>query len=162
MMKANITMKQNLADFKTFQDKLKDFDNYVIKVGILQGKAQALHKGTKETNVDIGAKHEFGSISEKIPQRSFLRMPLDFKREELLEKIIKKSNAILRGDTKLSFKIIGVMSETIIQEAFETRGFGQWKENAPMTIALKGSDMPLIDTGQLRRSVTSEVKSKND
>ena len=52
---------------------------------------------------------------------------------------------------------VGFVAEEVIQEAFSTNGYGQWKPNAPMTIEKKKSNSPLIDTGQLRRSITSKV-----
>ena len=53
--------------------------------------------------------------------------------------------------------MLGVGAVDAIQEAFETRGFGNWQENAPSTIKAKGSDMPLIDTENLRRHIVAEV-----
>ena len=39
---------------------------------------------------------------------------------------------------------------------------GNWKPNAPLTIELKGSSHPLIDTGQMRQSITYVVEEKNN
>lgn len=61
------------------------------------------------------------------------------------------------GDIKAIFADIGIAGESQIQEAFDTRGFGTWKENAPSTVESKGSDAPLIDDGTLRAAVTHRV-----
>ena len=53
--------------------------------------------------------------------------------------------------------MLGFGEVDAIQEEFETRGVGNWQENAPSTIKAKGSDMPLIDTGNLRRHIVAEV-----
>jgi hypothetical protein len=37
-----------------------------------------------------------------------------------------------------------------------------WPENSPITIAAKGSDKPLIDTGELRKAITYVVGDRND
>ena len=68
--------------------------------------------------------------------------------------------AIKEGTLLELAKKVGVVAEEVIQEAFATRGFGKWKANKPSTIARKGSDSPLIDTGQLRRSITSKVDKR--
>ena len=52
---------------------------------------------------------------------------------------------------------LGRISKAIIQNAFDTRGFGLWAENSPRTIARKGSDAPLIDHGELRRAVNHDI-----
>ncbi len=149
----------------------------VTQVGILGAKAHNRkeagslkraggHKLTRNpseiTNAEIGLKHEKGSISENIPRRSFLEMPL-----------IEKGNALLRikdylwaqfstgkRDYQTIYKQLGIMAEVIIQKAFATRGFGKWRPNSPRTVAEKGSDAPLIDTAQLRRSITSRVVTR--
>ena len=46
----------------------------------------------------------------------------------------------------------------IIDEAFETSGFGEWQPNSPLTIREKGSAMPLIDEGRLRNAVTYDIE----
>jgi hypothetical protein len=49
-----------------------------------------------------------------------------------------------------------------VQEAFDTRGFGSWKPNAPETVELKGSDAPLIDSAQMRHAVDSRAVALNE
>lgn len=128
-----------------------------VKVGVL-GSTDA-REGEPITNAQVGLKNEFGSVSENIPARSFLRMPLETKEKELEQTFsqpdVKKM--ILKGDIKGAMTELGFTAEKIIDDAFKSRGFGSWKPNAPYTIAKKGSSEPLIDTSQLRRSITSKV-----
>lgn len=121
-----------------------------------------------QTNAEIGLKHEKGSYSERIPRRSFLEVPL-VNNLSKVDAMGKKLNASFKTiDTgvrpevawRKAFTLLGIFAESIVQKAFEQSGPG-WKPNAPMTIALKGSDRPLIDTAQLRKSVTSEVLLKS-
>lgn len=136
------------------------------RLGILGDEAMIVHGDSGETNdpktnSEIGFKHEFGVKSEKIPKRSFLREPIQekFEKEAMRKKkVLKKAFETL--DIKVVFKKIGIIGEGIIQEAFGTRGFGKWEPNSPATIALKGSDSPLIDSSQLRKSIASDVRSK--
>lgn len=52
---------------------------------------------------------------------------------------------------------LGIACENVIQDAFSSGGFGFWKFILPSTVRRKGSARELIDTGQLRRSITSKV-----
>lgn len=133
-----------------------------VKVGIIGSQAQQEHNGTNLTNAQIGMINEFGSYSRKIPARSFISMPLKLFLSSYIKK--KKSlskqefeKAIEKGTEEEFSRKVGIVAEEVIQDAFATRGFGNWKPNAPLTVALKGSDSPLIDTGQLRRSISSKV-----
>ena len=78
-----------------------------------------------------------------------------------------KINAFLKGQLKLLaqgrttaegiLKAIGVFQKGLIQEKIKS---GDFEPNAPSTIAKKGSDKPLIDTGTMRQSVNFAVTKK--
>lgn len=132
--------------------------NMAARVGVL-GSHAARTDDSGTTNAEIGIIHEFGSVSKNIPPRSFLRMPIEthigaiatfMGQPAMVEKV-------LSGKAKEAFELMGIKAEEFVQQAFSTSGFGQWKPNAPLTIAIKGSSKPLIDTSQLRRSISSEV-----
>lgn len=106
---------------------------------------------------EYGAYNEFGSLTvkDRPPKRSFIRMPLETKGDKIAEYAHKKARGHLEsGDIKAIFEDIGIAAESVIQEAFDSRGFGTWKENADSTVLQKGSDAPLIDDGTLRKAVT--------
>jgi hypothetical protein len=114
----------------------------------------------KNSNVAIGAKHEFGSFSENIPQRSWLRMPLKVKAKDIAGNaaIVIKNNLTNPKGVDIVAKSIGAAGLGVIQEAFDTKGFGQWKPNSPATIAAKGGkNTPLIEKAELRQAVTFSV-----
>ena len=109
---------------------------------------------------EYGAYNEFGSVSvpNRPPKRSFIRMPLETKQGDIVK--YAESHArehIEAGDIKAIFEDIGIAGQAKIQEAFDTGGFGTWAPDADSTVARKGSDAPLIDSGLLRKSVTYEV-----
>lgn len=138
-----------------------------VKVGILGGKAKEKRKtdgGEVVTNAQIGFINEFGRLQgkPKIPARSFLNMPLRLYLAEFLKRHSgmtgkELEKAIQRGEAEKLATKLGLIAEEVVQTAFATRGFGNWAPNAPMTVEKKGSDSPLIDTGELRRSISSEV-----
>lgn len=138
-----------------------------VKVGILGDNVA--RKDGELNNAEIGFVNEFGKMTgyPKIPARSFIRMPLNTRFREKLR--TKKSltgdeleKAIVEGKTEEFARKVGLVAEEVIQEAFSTNGFGQWKPNAELTVQLKGSSSPLIDTGQLRRSISSKVIKHGD
>lgn len=133
-----------------------------VKIGILGGDDARQGEGAPLGNAGIGVIQEFGSISNGIPPRSFLRMPLETKKDRL-EATFEKAGVkqkLLEGDAKGALQSLGFVAEQIIDDAFKSHGFGKWAPNAPSTIAKKGSSKPLIDTSQLRRSITSKVQEK--
>ena len=101
----------------------------------------------------------FGSISRNIPARDPLYQPLIRHKRELIRKIGTGAmkEAFQSGNYLKMFKLLGIAAEEIVQKAFETGGDGRWPALKQATIDAKGSSAPLIDTGQLRRSVSSDV-----
>lgn len=148
----------DLKGLEQLNDNFKDSEKFVTKVGILGDKA--LRKNSQGiTNAEIGAAHEFGSFIRKLPRRSFLKDSLLYKKDELvtfLGKLIK-NNILSRLGIKSIFSQMGIRAEKIIQEGFESKGFSKWTPLKDSTIKAKKSSSILIDTAQLRSSITSVV-----
>lgn len=124
-----------------------------LQVGII---GSARRRKSEQTNAEIGRKHEFGLGTVK---RSWLRMPLI----ENLESELIKSGAFSREAVREIikersmvpwYKKVGIAAEAVIAEAFQTGGFGKWK---PSNMARKKVHQTLVETQQLRNSVTSKV-----
>lgn len=150
------------GETKGLDELLKNVSTKLVaKVGIFGDKNQ--RDDGELTNADIGAIHEFGSFSKGIPRRSFLKDPITLKRKELLKKaksIIADNIDKKNGDEKI-FELIGIYGESIVQEAFETGGFGMWEAISPATAEKKNSTQILIDTSQLRRAIISKTDKRN-
>jgi hypothetical protein len=154
-MPSQVKVTSNLEGLEKLRENMKT--KLVAKLGIFADD-NARSDGAL-TNAEIGARHEFGVISEGLPRRSFLRDPIELKRKELLKKadrIIKANIDKEDGDEKI-FELIGIVGEAIVQEAFESGGYGTWQSLSQMTVDQKGSSQILIDTSQLRRAVISKV-----
>lgn len=128
-----------------------------VRLGIL-GKQGLRKEMDGPTNAEIGAAHEFGT--ERLPIRSFLRMPIT----EHLKARLEQSGAfdkdtlkevVREGSIDAWLAKVGIVGEAIVQEAFATGGFGQWK---PSDMSDKKVHQTLVETQQLRNSITSEVK----
>lgn len=146
-----------LLDDNRLQKLIKSLKGKVpkVRIGVLGDKDA--RQGTEKTNAEIGAKHEFGL--DGMPQRSFLRMPLNnflmnyieknkgFD-EDVLSKVIKE------GSIRVWVGMVGGIAEEVVQEAFNSGGFGQWK---PSNMEHKKVQLTLVETQQLRNSISSEV-----
>ena len=146
------------GDFSKLENLLKGLKTKMsVRVGVFQEATAP----DGEKVASYGADNEFGVPERRIPERSFIRMPIETKAGKIAADVEKrKRDRIEQGNIRGIFEDIGLAAEAVIQEAFDTRGFGTWKENAEMTIEKKGSDAPLIDEGLLRRSITSRVVGK--
>ena len=136
----------------------------MARVGILSTKTHSPEtppkKGSKPfslTNAQLGAMHEFGG--PKVKQRSFLKMPITL----MLDKRLKKSGILDEANLRKLIatrsaanivRLIAVIAESIVRDAFQTGGFGQW---TPSNMKRKKVQMTLLETQQLRDSITSEV-----
>ena len=139
---------------------------YAARVGILGKTAsrKAGEKGTGPTNAFVGLVHEKGSKSGGIPRRSFLADTF-FRKGKRLTQIRGRLWKWFTGrdPTPARFKqvygALGHQGEVLVDEAFDTGGFGAWPKLKASTIKRKGSSAILIDTAQLRRAITSDVVS---
>lgn len=125
----------------------------MVKVGILGSSARS----DSSSNAFIGRNHEFGI---GVPMRSFLRMPIN----EHFQKALDSTDAFDEATAKLVIQIgdirpwltkVGIVAEEVIQEAFKTGGFGKWKAS---NMKYKTNQQTLVETGQLSKSITSEVE----
>lgn len=159
------TQSRVVADLSKLEEFLTNISGkYVARVGILGADAEEQHEQSDMTNAEIGLIQEFGSQSRNIPPRSFLRMPIEMRQETIIQQLSRRrtQEKLEAGDIKGVYTDLGIAAEAVVQGAFVTQGFGQWEDNAESTIERKGSDRPLIDQGQLRRAISSDVVGKGE
>lgn len=135
---------------------VKNSEKTYVKIGIL-GSHGARNDGSGKTNSEIGAIHEFGGA--KMPQRSFIRMPIS----QMLNKELEKGGSFTPDALKKVIdqksmvpylEKIGIAGEAVISDAFATRGFGQWKMS---NMSRKEIKQTLVESWSLRDSITYEV-----
>lgn len=133
----------------------------VARVGILGDKGQRTTKSDEKnlpTNAEIGAAHEFGTT--KLPMRSFLRVPISDNLGKEMEKsgMLDKNalNEVVQSGSLLPWmQKVAIIAEGCVADAFDTGGNGKWK---PSDMKYKENQQTLVETQQLRNSITSEVK----
>ena len=157
--------------FLSYETHIKEFKESVIKVGLPEKVGGAIHEGSDLTVAQIGAVHEYGSPENNIPKRSFIREPLINEEKKITNFIKSRFSAV--GSNSMSAKKaleqIGNMGASISKGSFTKNN---WEANSDITINggwmikngksffVKGKkkSTPLIDSGQLRNSITYVVE----
>jgi len=144
-----------------------------VKVGVFGPKASEPVKERRDEGpaflsvVELATIHEFGAGN--VPERSFIRSYFDAKEGELrelmlkvfrklLRKIVKEGRAATREELFKVLNQLGAHCAGHIAARIAAREIKQ--DLKPATIERKGSSTALIDTGQLRSSITYAVELK--
>lgn len=131
-------------------------DSRVVNVGVPEGKRE--EDGTPVAM--IAAVHEFGSPSQGIPERPFLRVAIQRNRQKYVR--LNRINLVkmLRGQATVDQALgrLGEMAKGDVQTEIRSGVFTPLKE---ATKKRKGSSRPLIDTGQMVQSIAWELGDKN-
>lgn len=176
------SVKFDMTGVKIMQTALKKMTDghYTVQVGVFGAKATRKNEevgGEGLTNAEIGLIHEMGSVSRKIPRRSFLWDTFASKGKELTLALKKDSEELFKkGKVDEYLKRVGIEAVNLVVEAFHTGGWGNWAPNAYRTLLhkLKGSlkkrkgilaqiyaglggNTPLTDSGQLWQAISSRT-----
>lgn len=125
-----------------------------VTVGVHESDGAKDH-GDDVTVIDVASFHEFGT--QDIPPRSFIRGWADENEQANAERLRKIAQAIVKGQlqsTEQGLERFGNFAVGDIQKRIRDRIPPPLAEE---TIERKGSSVPLIDTGQLRSSITYRV-----
>ena len=124
---------------------LKKVNGSKVEVGLFAKVGQEV--------VQRAVQNEFGTRS--IPARSFMRSTFN----ENVKKVVGRFENILKNANKTNIdrqlNLIGLEQTNKIKEKITNI---KYPVNSPSTIARKGSDNPLIDTGEMRSKINWEVR----
>ena len=120
--------------------------------------------GEPVTNPELAYIHTYGSPARNIPARPILEPAIKApgNKAPILEELEAGAKAVLDGNLRnglLHLNRAGQLAADAARLWFVDARNG-WAPNAPATIAAKGSDRPLIDTGELRKALTYVVRGK--
>lgn len=97
-----------------------------------------------------------GGFGGPIPERPFMRNTIRNNRLRYIDAL--RSSAVKLVEGKTTLKVVFAKFGTLIQGDVQKEITSlQSPPNSPLTIKLKGSSNPLIDTGEMRASVTYEL-----
>lgn len=100
--------------------------------------------------------HEHGSPLWRVPPRPVLEPAMDNKenQQQMVELMKDVVDVTLEGgNVQPELEKVGMQGQNIARDWF-TNPDNKWAENSESTIRRKGSDRPLIDSGELRKSIT--------
>jgi hypothetical protein len=128
-----------------------------VKVGFPKSKASA-------SNIEKAVWNEFGTRGGAsgggwggpVPERPFMQNAMADNKGKYKDGMATAARKILTGDASMSGTLskLGIMAQGDIQSEITSLSS---PPNSPVTIAIKGSSNPLIDTGEMRGAVTWQV-----
>ena len=146
-----------------FAEKLNSLPSYEIEIGVISADTNRKEKvRVGVTNAELMFIHENASPLQHIPARPVLQMTIDYTNKNLLDKAINKSLAAYMESNfnieafELELKKLCMRMESYARKIIYSND-GRLAPNAPSTIAKKGDNHPLFDTGQLARSITCRL-----
>ena len=150
-----IIRTEHNGGLKGFFDRFREIGKPKVYIGVPASK-NGMHEGGINM-ATLLALHVLGAPSRGIPQRDPLRPPLIANAQRYSDLLaIGLKNALANGtDPKLVYEKIGIVATNDVKDYFIT---GNFKALSEKTIKAKGSSKPLISTGELRNSITYQVK----
>lgn len=143
------------ATWRSILKQVKASKGLKVHVGVM---SQEPHDDKSDLSlVELMAIHEFGSPAANIPERAPIRTTFARKGEKIGEVCAKAARAMLGGMApERALEIVGLFASTEVKRTITDEEHLP-PPLAPATIARKGSDRPLVDTGRLVASITYEV-----
>lgn len=126
----------------------------MVAVGIQGAHASAPHGDENLTVADVAAINEFGL---GVPARPFMRLTFEQRAGDLQKLGRGLEQRVLQGSMTVTNALL-IMGADAVGKVRATIDSGVAPPNAPSTIARKGSSKPLVNFGQLKGSITSEVR----
>ena len=152
---------------KAIESTIKELIDTQVLVGIPESEA-AREEG-KLTNVELMYIHSNGSPLAGIPARPVIEPALENAKNKIGTLMSDAAQAALSGNQEemnANLEKAGLAGQSASQDWF-TNPSNAWSPNTEATKKAKGwkgstDPKPLIDTGELRRSITYVVRSKSE
>lgn len=149
---------------KEFAEKMALLKSEDVLVGIPQKNASRKELGEKINNAELLFIHTNGSPKQNIPPRPVIEPAINNKQTKLtiMEHFKIAVVAALEGNEQVfhnELAIAGMIAQNAARDWFTNPANG-WAPNTPATIKAKGSSRPLIDTGEMRKSIIYVVRRK--
>jgi hypothetical protein len=154
-LRVRVQIKDVDKGYRDMMKRINDAKHAVLAVGITAGTGGQAHKGGGGMTVlGIATIHEFGL---GVPERSFMRAWFDTFQPQakkmitiMLQSVVKGTRTKAQAMELLGVRFVGEIQKFIVNGVFDPL--------SRVTIRAKGSSKPLIDTGQLRSSITFRIE----
>lgn len=156
-MTSRIVKDFDWSKFQELQARINSMRGKDVVVGVTRATAVNRENPGEINNAELAAVHEFGSKDGTIPERSFIRSSMTNNRDEYVKSQAANLRKVVRGDMAFgkSLDLLGLRAAADVRDNIRRGDFEALKA---ATIKRKGSSAPLIDTGNLRQSITHEVR----
>ena len=149
---ADKTVDKWTKEGKAFKKALQELGGLEVRVGYQEGATYP--DGTPVIQVALW--NELGTVNA--PARPFIRGTVDNNEEKFQKQMESSVKKLANGTTaEKVLNELGVFAKDLLQQEIKN---GEFVPNAPSTIARKGSEKPLIDSGLLRQSANYVIKKK--
>ena len=133
--------------------------------GMITEMNEAINNGASYKEAHSMYLHSHGSPIHRIPPRPIIEPAIEDpeNQQEIINELKQAAEEALDGNSTSAeqhFTRAGLSGQNAARDWF-TNPKNNWPPNSPLTIALKGSDRPLIDTAQMRKSITYVVRKKD-
>jgi hypothetical protein len=137
------------------------------------GVRKAEMRAEMQKHIDAGKKYSeahslyiqsHGSPLWHIPPRPVLEPSIEASKGPIAKQLQGAAVAAIDGNQQEVDNALhraGMVAENAAKAWFENPQNG-WPPNSPKTIAKKGSDSPLIDTGEMRKAITHVVRERGE
>lgn len=134
--------------------RLKDIGKPQVLVGVPSSKNA---RQGASNNATIAAVHELGAPSKNIPARPFLVPVVQGDSQKYVELMAQGFRNALQDQEKIKqvYEKIGLVISNDVKAYIVSGNFVPLKQS---TIDAKGSSKPLISTGELRNSISYEIR----
>ena len=140
---------------------LKTLENTEVLIGIPEDD-NARKEGDTINNAKLLYIHTHGSAVRNIPPRPVIEPAIEDDSTIIGDLMGQAAKAALDGNEQGAMdalKKAGMRGQNTARDWF-TNPKNNWAANQPETIKRKGSEKPLIDTGELRKSITYVIREK--
>lgn len=138
--------------FNRIMRDLEKLDGMEVVAGMLRDSGKASNGASY---VDIATWNEYGT--RRIPSRPFIRISADTNRQAWAKMAQQCVNGVIDGDSPTeAAQVIGHRMVEDIRKVIGDKS--KLAPNAPSTIAKKGRNEPLVDSGEMRRRVNFRIE----
>lgn len=124
-----------------------------MAVGVFEANGSKTYEDGM-TVLEVATIHEFGTST--IPERSFIRAYFDENQTRIRKMMTALMGSVIEGK-RTKEQVLEILGQKLVGEIQARIAARIPPPLAPETVRRKGSDVPLIDTGQLRSSITYKV-----
>lgn len=150
-----VVRRESTGNAERLEASIRELDRKVVKVGYFE--TARYPDGTPVAGVAVV--QEFGSVSQGIPLRPTFGPAINGSKQMQRDAIaaavrrsVSGSQTVSTGLEQLGGAMVGEIQEAIADLTSPPL--------SPITIARKGNDKPLVDTGLMLQSVTYTVENK--